>query len=301
MESAARKPFIEHVQELRKRVLGCVVALGAFSAAGYLIQDQLLAAIQKPLGQTLFYTSPGGGFSFIFKLCVLFGLICALPVITFHLLTFIKPLFSTLTRRALATYLTWSVMLALFGIAFAYVVSLPAALHFFTNFGGDSIQALITAEAYFNFALAYLAGFAVLFQLPLIILFINRIKPQQPRQLMRMQRYVILGSFIVAAILTPTPDPANQLLMALPVIVLYQFSVLLVWLVNSRNRSIARYASIPIPQETAVLKNVSGVAAVEPSLSAAPGVRRSPRKPISDFVYSPRPVQSSVMVGTSST
>jgi hypothetical protein len=92
------------------------------------------------------------------------------------------------------------------------------------------IKALITADEYFSFALAYIVGFALLFQLPLIILFINRIKPLRPSGMMKAQRYVILFSFIAAAILTPTPDPMNQFIMAVPLVILYQISIVIIWL-----------------------------------------------------------------------
>ncbi len=233
-ESAIRKPFIEHVYELRKRALISVLAIMAGGLAGYMIHESLLNVIQKPLGQTLFYTSPTGGFSFIFKLCLLFGLVVALPVIVYQLLKFLSPLIKQVTKRFILLCLLCSVFLAIIGVLFAYFISLPAALHFLTSFGGQDIQALITADAYFNFALAYIGGFAVLFQLPLILLLINRAKPLKPGPLMRFQRYVLLGSFIIAAVLTPTPDPINQAMMAVPVILLYQISIVLIWLVNMK-------------------------------------------------------------------
>ena len=82
-----------------------------------------------------------------------------------------------------------------------------------------------------------MAGFAVLFQVPLLILFINRIKPLTPRKMIGAQRYIIVGSFIIAAVVTPTPDPFNQTLMAAPLIVLYQVGIVLVYLVNRKGKS----------------------------------------------------------------
>src|SRR5690606_20255917 len=114
--------------------------------------------------------------------------------------------------------------------------SLPAALHFLSNFSTGSVTSLISANEYFNFVMIYVACFALLFQMPLIIAFINKITPLTPRLLMKKQRFVILGSFIVAAIITPTPDPLNQTLMALPIIGLYQSSIGVVWQSNRRTR-----------------------------------------------------------------
>lgn len=234
-DHSAKKPFIEHVRELQVRLTWSVLAIVLGSTGGYLIHEKLLNLIQKPLGETLYYTSPTGGFSFVFKLCVVFGIVVATPMIIFQVLRFAKPLLGRAQRGVILNYLLWSINLAYAGVLFAYFVSLPSALHFLTNFGGQQIESLITADEYFNFALAYIGGFAVLFQLPLILLFINRIKPMRPSKMMKSQRYVILGSFIVAAILTPTPDPFNQTVMALPIILLYQFSIIMVWLLNRKH------------------------------------------------------------------
>lgn len=235
-DATTKKPFIEHVHELQKRLTWSVLALGIGSAIAYAFHEPLLLLVQQPLGQTLYYTSPTGGFSFLFKVCLAAGFILALPIILYHTFGFLGPLLRRRQRTVIVAYTAWSFNLAFAGVIFAYFISLPAALHFLAKFGGSGVQSLITVDEYFNFALAYLAGFALLFQLPLIILFINRIKPLKPSKMMSAQRYVILISFIVAAILTPTPDPFNQLLMAAPAIVMYQVGVILVTVSNRHQR-----------------------------------------------------------------
>lgn len=238
-----RKPFIEHVHELQMRLTWSVLAVGIGGAIAYSFYDQLLALVQKPLGQTLYYTSPTGGFSFLFKLCIAAGFVLALPVILYHVFGFLGPLLKRKQRSLIVAYTMWSFNLAYAGVLFAYFVSLPAALHFLSKFGSGGVQSLITVDEYFSFALAYLAGFALLFQLPLLILFVNRIKPLKPGRMMGAQRFVVLISFIVAAILTPTPDPFNQLLMAAPAVLLYQVGIVMVMLANRKRRSVKRLNS----------------------------------------------------------
>lgn len=232
--STIRRPFIEHVQEFRRRLVWSCLALLVGGSVGYYLYEWLLDLIQKPIGQTLYYTSPTGGFNFAFKICIVFGLVFALPVISYHIFKFLEPVSKKESRLSIVAFVLWSVDLAYAGMLFGYFVSLPAALHFLTQFGGESIQSLITADEYFSFALAYIAGFALLFQLPLIVLFLNRITPLKPSGMIKAQKFIILGSFIVAAILTPTPDPLNQLIMALPIVVLYQLSIVLVWFLNRK-------------------------------------------------------------------
>lgn len=232
-----QKPFLDHLLELRRRLVVCVLFIAIGSGIGYAIHQDLLKIIQAPLGEKLYFTSPTGGFNFIFALCLGFGLLVALPCIIYQILAFLRPALPEKKQVKLFWYPFFSAILASLGILFAYFISLPAALHFLTNFGGDGIESLITTDSYFRFALAYLIGFAVLFQLPLLLIAINRITPLQPKKLMKGQKYIIVGSFLVAAILTPTPDPFNQLLMAGPIIILYQVSILLVWMINIRKPS----------------------------------------------------------------
>ncbi|MGC1176814.1 MAG: twin-arginine translocase subunit TatC [Candidatus Saccharimonadales bacterium] len=234
--STIHKPFVEHVHELRKRLMWVVLFVTIFGGAAYSVHQRLLNILQKPLGQTLYYTSPTGGFSFLFKVCLVAGFILALPVVLYHLFEFMGPLLKRKARFIIVKYTLCSFLLAYAGMLFAYFVSLPAALHFLTRIGGTGIKSLIGVDEYFNFALAYVGGFALLFQLPLIVLFINRIKPLSPKKMMSTERYVIVISFIVAAVLTPTPDPLNQTIMALPIILLYQVSIGLVWFVNRRSK-----------------------------------------------------------------
>lgn len=239
-----KKPFIEHVHELQKRLTWSVLAIAIGGGIAYGFHESLLALVQRPLGQTLYYTSPTGGFSFLFKICLSAGFVLALPVIIYHIFGFLGPLLKRRHRATIVAYTLWSFNLAYAGVLFAYFISLPAALHFLAKFGGGGVQSLITVDEYFNFALAYLAGFAILFQLPLLILFTNRISPLKPSKMMGAQRFVILISFIVAAVLTPTPDPFNQFLMAAPAIALYQVGIVLVLIVNRKKRSRRSRANI---------------------------------------------------------
>ncbi len=236
-KATGRQPFSKHIQELRSRLTWCVVALLIGTAIGYFIKDHLLQILVKPLGQTLYYTSPGGGFSLIIQLCLGFGVIVAVPVIIFHLIRFLAPVLPNYSLRFLTIVLLASCLLVALGVAFAYSVSLPAALYFLNEFSNDQVQALITTDTYMSFVALYLAGFAVLFQLPLLLLVINGIKPLAPKKLLIHTKWVVLISFIVAAIITPTPDPFNQTIMAGPVIALYLASTVPIKLVN-RKRNI---------------------------------------------------------------
>lgn len=230
-------PMMDHVGELRRRALWCMISLLIGGVIGYRYQEQIIAILVKPLGQKLFYTSPTGGFDFLIKICLFFGFILAVPVIIYNLFKFISPAIPAHVTYSFSKIIVVSILLALAGVSFAYFVSLPAALHFLNNFSNEQVSSLISAQEYFNFVMIYMAGFALLFQMPLVFSFINKVKPLKPARLLKQQKVVILISFIVAAILTPTPDPINQALMAAPIIALYQTSIGVVWRDNKKGYS----------------------------------------------------------------
>jgi sec-independent protein translocase protein TatC len=290
--STIRKPLIEHLHELRIRLLWVVLMVIVASGISFYYHALLLTLLQQPLGQTLYYTSPTGGLTFLFKLCVVSGSILVLPLIIYNLFRFLVPVLEPHKQQGLFKYVIWSFVFAYGGVAFAYFISLPAALHFLTSFADKQIQSLINVNEYFNFAIAYIGGFALLFQLPLIILFINRLTPLPPRKMFSSLRYVVVGSFIVAAILTPTPDPINQFIMAAPIIVLYVFSIFLVWLARHRHKLVRAQRKAAKNTASAYsyefderqLFNVS-----ETPLPTMPNPHRSMKVPVMDIIPPPKP------------
>lgn len=234
-DAEVRAPLIEHVRELRTRLMWALAFVILGAGLGYLVHERLLNIVQQPLHQTLYYTTPTGALGFILKICVTFGILVGLPVIMYQIFAFFGPLLNNRTKKGVVAFTFLSVILALSGALFAYYLTLPAALHFLVGFSSDNIRSLITANEYFNFAFAYILGFAVLFQIPLILAFINRITPLQPKKLAGSIRYIVVASFVVAAIITPTPDPMNQAMMAAPAIVLYLLSIIIIIAINARS------------------------------------------------------------------
>lgn len=228
--------FSDHFTELRSRIFIVFLIFILGSAAGYFFHQDILDFLIKPLGQPIFYTSPSGGFEFVFQISLFFGLLVSIPVFVYQTIRFIEPILPKKYPNMIVVVLLSSIVLMSLGIAFAYMVSLPAALYFLNKFTTDQIQSLISTKEYFTFVTRYLIGFGLIFQLPLVMLAVNAIKPISIKTLLGFERWVILISFVVAAIITPTPDIFNQLVMAIPIVLLYQISVLMVWWIN-RNKS----------------------------------------------------------------
>jgi len=227
--------FYGHVKELRRRLIWVILAIFASASLGYVFRDAIIKLLQNPLGSPLYYTSPAGSFNFIIKVSTIIGVFIAIPVIVYQLLKFVEPaLPKKIKVKTMFGLIMFSFLLAIAGISFGFFVMIPTSLKFFASYSNSQIQPLISAEEYLNFVLNTLLFFAVVFQLPLITLFGNTIKPTKPKKLLKYQRHVIVGSLAIALILPFTYDPISQFVMALPIIVLYYVSIIALWLVNSR-------------------------------------------------------------------
>lgn len=230
-----RVPFMQHIAELRKRLTWIILSVVAFAGVGYAINDQLITWLLRPAhDQQFIYTTPGGGLNFLMQVIIYFGVAVSIPVIIYNLFKFVEPLLQRQSNSFITKLTLSSIGLALAGIAFGYYIGLPSAMHFLSGMLTDrgDIEALLTLPDYLSFVTIYLAGAAIMFQLPIIIVFINRIKPLSPRKLLKGERWVIVLAFVAAAIITPTPDVFNQALIAVPIILVYQIGVVLVWIQN---------------------------------------------------------------------
>lgn len=234
--SGSSPVFMDHIRELQWRLAIVALAFLATGAAVYPFFDKIVALLLKPLGNnlSLVYLTPGGAFNFAVQVCIYAAMIGALPVALYHIYRFVMPAVEKTTLRGVFGYSLSSLLLAAVGVAFSYFLALPAAIQFLTSFDLKNISPMLTVESYLSFVMTYLLAGALLFQLPLFMTIINRIKPMTPRMLMSGQRHVILWSVVFAAVISPTPDAVNQLLLAVPIIVMYQVSIVIILLKNRK-------------------------------------------------------------------
>jgi sec-independent protein translocase protein TatC len=233
----------EHLEELRKRLFWIVGIFMIGAIPGLLLTHFFTKLLVAPLGQNLYFSNPTGGLNFAMQICLITGLLVAIPVIIFHGVQFIRPLSTAIKTSLAIKIMTISGILAAIGVVYAYKISLPASLQFLTNFNGDYVKPLMSATDYLGFVMTYLVGSALIFQVPLVLYFINRIKPLKPGTLKRMQKPVIAGSVIFAGIITPTPDPYNQMMIALPLLILFEMSAFMIWALRGRQPKTATQAA----------------------------------------------------------
>lgn len=231
------------------------MSIAICSAAVYSIERKLIDILLAPSqGQHFVYTSPMGGINFLFNVCFYFGIALSLPVIMYNLLKFLQPIIKGATQRFVVGSSIASGCIGIGGILFGYFAGLPAALHFLLKqqFHNGQVEAMISIEKYFSFVVAYMFGAALMFQLPLLLVIINRIKQLTPKQMFKYERAVILFSFVSAFIMNPTPNVVDQMLTVIPVIISYQVGIVLVWLINKRSAR-RRYATLFDQDEAARL------------------------------------------------
>ena len=224
--------FIEHLDELKSRIISTLIILVIATITVFFLHKQIIEVLIKPLNSPLYYTTPTGGFTFIFDISLSFGIIMALPFFLYEIYMFIKPALPLKQSVNITSALVSSYLLVICGIAYGYYFSLPIALNVLKRFGYGQITYLITTDSYLSFITKYLLGFSILFQLPLILIMINLFKKLSLLTLIKFEKWLILIAVISAAILTPTGDIINQLIMCIPLIVLYQVSILLVVIIN---------------------------------------------------------------------
>lgn len=268
--------FMDHVRELMNRFFAVAIIFILFAAAAYPFFDQIANFLLTPLGKDhqLVYLTPGGAFTFIIQVCLYVGLVFALPAIIYNVYKFIMPAMKKTTARTAIIYTVVSLALAIGGMLFAYYISLPAALYFLTGFNLYNINPMLTIDSYFSFVMTYMIAGALLFQLPLLMLIINGATPLKPKKLMHYQDKIIIGSFIVAAIISPTPDALNQTLLAAPIVVMYQAGIIVVWLRNRKKNRLAQMANVKVQPAMSVAKSTAPMpVAPKPALQPTNPVR----------------------------
>lgn len=221
-----RMSFFEHLAELRIRIMWSVVAIGLGFVATVYFADRIIKFLARPLTVKLAFLTPTEAFWVTMKVGMIAGLFLALPVVLYQVWAFVSPgLLPRERRYALPFVIVGTVFFAI-GVAFALWVVIPFAIKFLVGFGEkQDLTPVISVGSYVDFVLKFTLAFGLVFELPLAITLASRMGVVTPQFLARNRKYAILINFILAAILTPTPDIFNQCLMAGPLIVLYEVGI----------------------------------------------------------------------------
>ncbi len=224
----ARMSIWDHLEELRSRLFKAIMALVIGTLLGVAVATPVLEFLKQPYGRAFLVTDPTGGVVQYFRVALLVGGILSIPVITYQLLMFVLPGLTKRETRMLLYSIPPVTLLFLVGVVFAWFILIPPALNFLVNFQTDLFRADWTADRYLGFVTALLFWMGVAFETPLIFFVLSILGFVTPRPLLKNWRIAVVGAAIAAAVITPTVDPVNMMLVMGPLMALYLLSILLV-------------------------------------------------------------------------
>ncbi len=230
MQEEKRLTLIGHLEELRQRLIVCLGAIAISSVLCYRYAKEILNLLTRPLEQLVFI-SPLELFFVYLKIAVIGGLVLASPIILYQIWRFVSTGLLPEERRHTLIFFPFSLLLFLLGAGFAYFIVIPFGIRFLLSFATEKITPMISVGRYISFAGMLIFASGIVFELPVAVLFLTKLGLVTPRLLRRNWKYAVVLVFIIAAVITPTPDVFTQCLLAIPMLILYEISIWLSYLV----------------------------------------------------------------------
>lgn len=239
-EEGKNLTIMEHLQEVRGRLMWCALALVIAMAASFWPVTGWVMEWLKAPGEArvenfeLVFTDPTEYVSVYFRVSLMIGIALAMPVFLYHLLAFVGPGLTKQEKRWVYPIIFFASLMFIAGLVFAYYIELPPALNFLLNFGGDVATPLISVKKYVDFVTRLMLVTGLVFEMPWVVMGLAWIGIVRSRQLLRWWRFAVVGAFILSAIVTPSIDPITQTLVAAPMVVLYFMGIGMARLVENR-------------------------------------------------------------------
>ena len=230
MDDEKKIPFTAHLEELRRRLIVCFIAVGIGFVLSYGFKEKLFQILTRPLisvmetGDKLIFTGLPEAFFTYLKVAFLSGIILSTPIIFYQFWMFVAPGLYDKEKRLMVPIVFLSTLFFVGGSFFGYFIVFPYGFKFFLGFASEIIRPLPSMREYLSFASKLLLAFGVVFELPLVITFLAKLGMVSVSFLKKNRKYALLLFFVGAAILTP-PDVVTQIMMALPLMVLYEISI----------------------------------------------------------------------------
>jgi sec-independent protein translocase protein TatC len=233
--------FLEHLEELRQRLVRSAVALVVGFAVCWGFREQIFHFMTAPLRaggfkDNFIYTSPADALMLYMKMAFFLGIFVALPYLLFEVWGFIAPGLYANEKKYVVPFVLFGTLFFVFGAAFGHFVLFPSAFSYLGEFGGADMKFMPKIDEYWSFYSWFLLGLGLVFQIPVIIFVLARIGLVTPGLLLRGWKFAVIGSFVIAAFITPSADMVNQTMLALPMIGLYLLGVTVAWLFGKKAR-----------------------------------------------------------------
>jgi len=227
MAEEKRMTLIEHLEELRGRLIKSAIALAVTTLASLIFTGRLLKILVAPAGIKPIFLRPTEMFVTYMRVALISGTALAMPVIVYQMIRFVLPALKPHERRYLYIIVPGATFSFLLGLAFAYFAMLPFALRYLLSFGGNIAEAKWAIGEYISFVTKLLFWVGVTFETPLLVFFLAKLGVVTPEMLARYRKYAIVAIAVLAAVITPTPDPFNMMVVMVPLWALYEVGVLL--------------------------------------------------------------------------
>jgi sec-independent protein translocase protein TatC len=241
-EGKGEMPFLDHLEELRWRIIRILAALVVASIGCYVFSDFLFQWLRWPLQRAvpdgsvdLNFLKVGEGFTVRIKLSVLAGIFISIPVTIYQVWRFVMPGLYDREKRVVVPLVTTSSVLFLIGAAMCFIWVLPFTIRFLLGIAPEDVKPVLTINEYLNFVMWSTLAYGLVFQLPIVALFLGKLGIIDSRLLSKGRRYAIVGVAVVAAIVTP-PDVFSMAMMGLPLYLLYEISILILLITGKRRK-----------------------------------------------------------------
>jgi sec-independent protein translocase protein TatC len=239
MSDEKKTGILEHLRELRKRLLWSVIAVVITTFVCFFFIEDIVEILKAPAGDIdLVFIEMTEGFTTYLKVSFMAGIVVAMPFLIYQFLMFVIPALTHQERRTVYIILPFITVMFIGGILFGYFFLIPPATGFLLNFGVDIAEPQIRVSNYIDFITRLLVAIGILFELPVLTSFLARMGVITAKWLADRRKIVIIFAFVVAAIITPTPDVFNQTIVAGTMIVLYEVSILLARLIQRRRERV---------------------------------------------------------------
>ncbi|HEX8600251.1 MAG TPA: twin-arginine translocase subunit TatC [Chloroflexia bacterium] len=230
--------LIDHLREFRDRLIKAAVSVVLLTALSFVFVEQEIQLLLRMAGdRKLLAITVTETFVAYVKVSLITGIALSMPVLVYQLFQFLAPGLTKNEKRWILLSLPGVMFFFVLGVVFCYVLVLPSALEFLLNFGTPQIEIQPTISEYMSFVTNFMLAMGLAFETPLIIFILSKVGVATPARLKRFRRWAYVLAFIVAAIITPTPDPVNQIYVAVPIILLYELGILFAWLGRSRRKT----------------------------------------------------------------
>ncbi|HBA26431.1 MAG TPA: twin-arginine translocase subunit TatC [Nitrospinae bacterium] len=219
-------PFTEHLEELRWRLIIIIATIAVWFGICYTYSEDIMRFVQKPLNQKLIFISPTEAFFVNLKIAFFVAIFLSLPVIIYQFWAFVAPGLLEKEKKYTLPFIISATVCFIIGSAFSYFIVLPVGTKFLLSFAGSELKPMISVNNYISFVGRFMIGSGVIFEFPVVIFFLSKIGIATPEFLSQKRGYAILGIFILSAVITP-PDIFTMFIMAIPLLVLYEISIII--------------------------------------------------------------------------